>query len=250
MINFDETRFEDENQITIEEGSSKAFVWKNNSSSEKEIYVKRNASLVLLVMNLGEKEKSFSFNLTLDENAQVKVYNVATTSFNATLNEKIYIKQKGATCEILNVSLMSKDATLNSNIEVFHQAPMTESNLDNYAIACDESQLLLNNNGTIDALAAGSICHQKAKGLTLSKKAKIKAMPNLFINEYDVIANHACAIGSINEDDLFYLMSRGLSREEASKLIVMGFVAPLIAKVENEDLQKEIYQKFNESLSY
>ena len=89
----------------------------------------------------------------------------------------------------------------------------------------------------------------RAKGLTLSENAKIKAMPNLFIDEYDVIAAHAASIGSISKDDLFYLMSRGLTLEEASKLIVLGFVQPLLDKIDNKELREEIKQNFEEKLS-
>ena len=74
-------------------------------------------------------------------------------------------------------------------------------------------------------------------------------MPNLFIDEYDVIAAHAASIGSISKDDLFYLMSRGLTLEEASKLIVLGFVQPLLDKIDNKELRKEIKQNFEEKLS-
>ena len=73
-------------------------------------------------------------------------------------------------------------------------------------------------------------------------------MPNLFIDEYDVIANHAASIGSINKEDLFYLMSRGLEEKEASKLIVLGFVQPLLDKIDNKELKEEISKEFEKNL--
>ena len=90
---------------------------------------------------------------------------------------------------------------------------------------------------------------QKAKGLTLSKEAKIIAMPNLYIDEYDVIANHSATIGSISNDDLFYLMSRGLSKENATGLVVLGFIKPIIDNINDDTLKEEIYKNFIEKLS-
>jgi Fe-S cluster assembly protein SufD len=69
-------------------------------------------------------------------------------------------------------------------------------------------------------------------------------MPNLYIDEYDVIANHAASIGSISKEDLFYLMSRGLEERDAAKLIVLGFVQPLLDKIADESLRKEIQENF------
>ena len=105
-------------------------------------------------------------------------------------------------------------------------------------------QMILNNNAKIVKGASKSVVRQKAKGLTLSKNAKIKAMPNLYIDEYDVIANHAASIGSISKEDLFYLMSRGLEERDAAKLIVLGFVQPLLDKIADESLRKEIQENF------
>ena len=48
--------------------------------------------------------------------------------------------------------------------------------------------------------------------------------PNLLIEENDVIANHAALIGKFNEDEIFYLMSRGITREDATKLLTKGFL--------------------------
>ena len=108
--------------------------------------------------------------------------------------------------------------------------------------------MVLNNNAKIIKGASKSVVHQKAKGLTLSQTSKIKAMPNLYIDEYDVIANHAASIGSINKEDLFYLMSRGLEEKQASKLIVLGFVQPLLDKIDNTELKEEISKEFEKNL--
>ena len=89
---------------------------------------------------------------------------------------------------------------------------------------------------------------QKAKGLTLSKNAKIKALPNLYIDEYDVIASHACSIGSVNKEDLFYLMSRGLSETEANKIVVMGYVKPILDHIEDENIKQEVEKEFANKL--
>ena len=55
--------------------------------------------------------------------------------------------------------------------------------------------------------------------------------PSMDVHEDDVEVSHEAAIGKIGEEDLFYLMSRGLSEEDATKMIVSGFIEPIIKKL-------------------
>ncbi len=202
----------------------------------------------LIIFNEGNTDITYNLNAILKANAKLYVYNVVTSNYDTILNEEITLEDRGANVEVLNVLLVGSSAKLTSNIMINHLFEETISNFLNYAIAKDEANMVLNNNAKIIKGAKKSVVMQKAKGLTLSKNSKIKAMPNLFIDEYDVIANHAAAIGSISKEDLFYLMSRGLELEEASSLIVLGFIKPLLDKIEDQTLKEEINKKFIENL--
>jgi Fe-S cluster assembly protein SufD len=209
-----------------------------------EICLKENEHKTLIVFNDGTTEATYNLNAKLEKGASLDIYNVATTYKNATLNETIDLCDEEATCNILNVLLVGDKAHFASNIFINHLKKHTTSDFQNYAIAVDNANMILNNNAKIVQGASKSIVRQKAKGLTLSSSAKIKAMPNLYIDEYDVIANHAASIGSISKEDLFYLMSRGLEERDAAKLIVLGFVQPLLDKIADESLRKEIQENF------
>lgn len=210
----------------------------------REYALKANEHKTIIVFNDGSNACGFNLQANLDKDAVLNIYNVATTEKDSSFNETIVLNAEGATCNILNVLLVGGNAKLESNIMLEHMCKETVSDFANYAIAVDDAQMVLNNNAKIVKGASKSIVRQKAKGLTLSKTAKIKAMPNLYIDEYDVIANHAASIGSISKEDLFYLMSRGLNEKEASKLIVLGFVQPLLDRIEDEELRKEISEHF------
>lgn len=199
----------------------------------------------ILIFSKAEDQNDVDYNLdiTLKNDSDLVIYNVVTASKDVKINEEITINGKGSKVDIVNV-LIANNAKVESNIMIHHNEASSESNLANYAIAKGSAKMILNNNATIKQGCHKSVVHQKAKGLTLSKDAEIIAQPNLFIDEFDVIANHAASIGSINKEDLFYLTSRGLSTEEASKLIVLGFIKPIIDNIEDENLQNEIYKSF------
>ena len=218
------------------------------SHTSQELSLKENEHNTLIIFNSGIEDAKYNLKATLNKGARLDIYNVVISNLNTELNEEINLCDVDATCNILNVLLVGDNATLNSNIMINHLSKLTNSDFSNYAIAQGEATMVLNNNAKIIKGASKSVVHQKAKGLTLSKTAKIKAMPNLFIDEYDVIANHAASIGSINKEDLFYLMSRGLEEKEASKLIVLGFVQPLLDKIDNKELKEEISKEFAKNL--
>ena len=77
----------------------------------------------------------------------------------------------------------------------------------------------------------GSKASVVCDGLMLDDKSVAKTFPAMEVEENDVAVAHEAAVGKIGEDQLFYLMSRGLSEQEATKLIVSGFIEPLIKEL-------------------
>ena len=77
----------------------------------------------------------------------------------------------------------------------------------------------------------------------MDDKSKISSLPILLIDEYDSMANHGAAIGKMSDDELFYLMSRGLSKEEAFMLIINGIIRPFVNNIIDEKLKEEINNK-------
>ena len=76
--------------------------------------------------------------------------------------------------------------------------------------------------------------------MKLGDKTLANSIPSLKIDANDVKASHGATVGQIDEEHLFYLMARGLSRQEAEKLIVEGFFEPVINKVPSEELKEKI----------
>ncbi|MBI3953384.1 MAG: Fe-S cluster assembly protein SufD [Chloroflexi bacterium] len=81
---------------------------------------------------------------------------------------------------------------------------------------------------------------QTSRNLLLSERAKADAIPVLEIEANDVKCSHAAAVGPVDEDQLFYLMSRGLPEADARRMIVGGFFAELIDKLPSEELREKL----------
>jgi Fe-S cluster assembly protein SufD len=131
---------------------------------------------------------------------------------------------------------------------VAHKAKYTKGYIENYGVAADQSKLLFEGVGQIDKGNSRSEARQSNKGIILGEFARLDANPLLIIDEYDVEASHGAAIGKVDEEQLYYLMSRGMTFKSASRLIINGYLTPILSYL-NEGFQtyfmQEVEQKLN-----
>jgi hypothetical protein len=109
-----------------------------------------------------------------------------------------------------------------------HLKPFTTSEVVNYAVSNDQSQIKMEVIGKIHKGNHGSVCRQSNRGVILAEGGAIQVDPFLLIDEYDVEAGHGAAVGQINPDELYYMQSRGLDEATAKRLIITGYVQPLL----------------------
>ena len=205
-----------------------------------ELELKENEELTLISFNNNVKDAKLTLHAKQQTNSKLYIYNFILNEYNSSLYQDIDVLGLNTNTIIINLILSSKNSKIDSNISINHLNKNTKSLLETYAISKDESVIKIENVGKIKQGCHKVSVRQKAKGLTLSNQSKIEAKPILYIDEYDVEASHACSIGSVNKDDLFYLMSRGLDEKEARKLIVQGFLTPIIDRIEDKKIKEEI----------
>ena len=128
-----------------------------------------------------------------------------------------------------------------------HAAPHTQSNLLFKGAVEDEARSVYSGLIRIREDAARAEAYQTNRNLVLTEGAGAESIPNLEILNNDVKCSHASAVGSIDEDQLYYLESRGIPPDEAERLIVLGFFddvfnrLPIAALV--EPLRRTVIEK-------
>ncbi len=142
--------------------------------------------------------------------------------------------------EVKTIAIASEEQEVIIHTHVEHKAKNTQGEIEHYGVAANESFLVFEGTGKIHKGMKQSIAHQSNNGVVLGRYARLDANPLLLIDEYDVEASHGAAIGRIDEEQLYYLMSRGLSEKDAQRLIINGFLAPLKDLMENENLKDYI----------
>lgn len=123
---------------------------------------------------------------------------------------------------------------------VYHKAPRTTAFVKNNGISRDSSSLFFFGESSILQHSTKSKTRQEAKIVVFDAKCVGKASPVLNISENDVEASHGAAVGKLSEAHLFYLMSRGLSKEEAKRLLTLGYLKPIENEFEDESIRARI----------
>ena len=205
------------------------------------IKVEDNANINYVSIDLANNTNKV---IDLNNNASL---NIISANFNGGLkNTTINLNKDNANVSFKSI-IMMKDEADKEIINVYHKAKDTTSLIENY-ITSNNSKIDVDVIGKIEKSKSNSNCVQKSRGIILTNNASIKVMPVLLIDEYDVSANHGCAIGKIDEEGLYYLMSRGLTKKDAEMLIIKGFLSPILNNLTNEDLKSELIKLQDERL--
>ncbi len=155
---------------------------------------------------------------------------------------EVNLLEEGATVSWNLASLSMNQDVKQFSPSVYHKAPHTRALVKNYGIARDASSLFFYGESSIAQGSAKSFTRQEAKIIVFDEKCKGKASPVLKISENDVEASHGAAVGRLNENHLFYLMSRGLTLEEAKRLVTLGYLKPIEEYFEDETIRQRIDQ--------
>ena len=181
----------------IVKGNVCIYDYNENNKLELNIEVTENSSLVYYMFN----EKNF-------DNMKIKIDNKnnSKTNFNYS-----FVSDKISKLEINN-------NILGNNID---------SNIRVRAVSRDNGNIVVDSNGTVIKDTIDNNFNEDLRGLILGD-SNIKINPDMYIDSNEVTANHNSTIGSINEDYLFYLNSKGIEIDEAKKLIVSGFINSIL----------------------
>lgn len=109
------------------------------------------------------------------------------------------------------------------NIEVKHVVSNTHSEVFNHGVNVFDNKLTYNVTGVVPKCSEKCVCNQENQIINM-KNGKSTICPNLLIDNYDVISNHAAYIGKFRDELLFYMMSRGISLDVAYRLLLNGFL--------------------------
>lgn len=172
-----------------------------------------------LIINVNESNFSdYEFNLSDDAYLEInKFYN------DNGIDEDINIKLNGINSKVTyNFSVLTSKS-LNYTISVMHNNKNTTSKIVNHGVVLNDSSLTFDVYGIVEKGNAKSVLDQENRIIVMGKNNSV-IKPKLFIDEFDVEARHAATIGKFSEDEIFYLMTKGIDKYSANELLINGFL--------------------------
>lgn len=202
------------------------------STDFTQIIAGESSSINLISARKSENAFNFSsIQCNLEKNASFKQF-IAVSGNNLTrIVSDIALNGAGAdadtTCLFLGRDKGHIDITTNAH----HNVPETRSNIMSKGVLYGKSSSVYRGVINICKDAVKTSSYLSDITLKMGENAVANSIPSLKIDAADVQAGHKAAIGKIDEEQIYYMMSRGLAREEAENMIVDGFFMPLINKV-------------------
>jgi Fe-S cluster assembly protein SufD len=147
---------------------------------------------------------------------------------------------EGSRSVMLSVNPASGEREIDQRTFQDHFAPRATSDLLYHNALADSSRTIFAGLIKVEEGAHETDAYQKVRNLMLSDEAEANSMPGLEILADNVRCTHGATSGELNEDELFYMMARGIPPKQAAQLIVRGFFGTVLERLENENLQAHL----------
>ncbi|NEU57344.1 Fe-S cluster assembly protein SufD [Halorussus sp. MSC15.2] len=131
---------------------------------------------------------------------------------------------------------------------VWHNTAHTTADLVTRGVLDDDARSVYEGVQDVGREAWDTNSYQRENTLMLSDESEADASPKLIINNHDTEASHSATVGQIDEEDMFYMTSRGLDDESARNMLVEGFFVPVLEEIEVEELAEDLQTKVRERL--
>lgn len=220
------------------------------ANSVVEVFVGAGAQVqVASVRALSKEVHDYSFRrAVVDRDGKMEWILGEMNDGNTVANNTTVLKGNGSTAETKSVTIGTGNQRQNLTSQVQHIGTHSESNMVTKAVMTDEAVAILNGITKIEKGAEKANGEQAENILMLSEKARGDANPILLIDEDDVKAGHAASVGRVSEESLYYLMSRGIPRRQAERLIILGFLDTVVAEIPLDEVQNRLRQALERKL--
>ncbi len=146
----------------------------------------------------------------------------------------VHMLEPGARGEILSIAFASKGQHQDAGAKLVHAAPHTTGQIISKSISKNGGRSSYRGLVRVEPEAAKSRCNVVCDALILDPRSQSDTYPYIEVMNQDVSIGHEASVSRIGEEQLFYLMSRGLNEAEASTMIVNGFIEPLVKELPME----------------
>lgn len=241
--------------ISLASNSRSDIYWYNLNHGENDF------SNLKLNLNLEENSKlhffeiqnylkpNYSINnieINQAENSDLNYYSFLLQAKFSRNNFQVNLNGSGIESKLYGLFIGKNNSIVDNHIQMWHNKPHCHSNQFFKGIIEDTSRGVFNGKVLVQKDAQKTDAYQSNRNILTTKEASIFTKPELEIYADDVKCSHGATSGFLQENELFYLMSRGIGQEESKSLLLKAFANEVIDKVENEDFREWLYTRLDE----
>jgi len=231
--------------LIVEEGSSAQYIegctaqqYSLNSlhSAVVEIFVKPGAQArYTTVQNWSSDVYNLNTKRALvEEEARMEWVGGSMGSKITMLYPASYLIGKGARADHMNIAFANKGQHKDGGAKVIHAAPYTTSNVLAKSVAKDGGHAGFRGLIRVNKNAVGARVKVRCDGLLMDEFSRNDTYPDMQVHQNNITIEHEATVGRVSEEQVFYMMSRGLSEAEAMAMIVNGFIEPVTKELPME----------------
>ncbi|TXF75812.1 Fe-S cluster assembly protein SufD [Chryseobacterium sp.] len=244
------TFYNTRNLLIAEEGSKVEIIESHHNFDESyvftnsvtEIFTARNAKADWHKLQ-NDSDTSYLMDHTFAKQERDSLTTVNTFSFGGKLvrNNLDFIHNGENINSYMNgITIIGKEQTVDHHTAVHHKTPNCESYQNYKGVYKDKSHGIFNGKIFVDKIAQKTNAYQQNNNILLNEGATIDTKPQLEIFADDVKCSHGCTVGQLNDDALFYLRARGISKKEAQALLLYAFANDAMQNIDIEPLKAKI----------
>jgi Fe-S cluster assembly protein SufD len=221
-------------------------------AEDLEIALAPGSNLKFVTLQEFESQSVYAarHHAVIDKDATFKSITVTVGGDVVRMMPTVEFTAPGASADLLGVYFATAGQFFEHRIHVDHAVPHAKSNV-NYkgALAGQGAHTVWIGDVLIRAAAEGTDTYELNRNLLLSDGARADSVPNLEIETGEIVgAGHASTTGRFDDEQLFYLMSRGIGMADARRLVVRGFFNEIVSEIGNQTVQDRIMDRIDSEL--
>lgn len=237
-----------DNSVVIIKSGSEATVMKEITGSGN-----LRVSTTTFLIEEGAKLKFFniliapSTSLSVDSNlyivkegAEVEVYDIILGSEKVASNHEFKLVEPEAKVKLISAYFEVAQERADLEYKLIHAAPKTIGRLRGNGVVNNEAYVIFRGSIDIPHESYGVNSEEAGYTLNLSPRARVDAIPSLNVRNNTVNARHAASIGKLDENKLYYMMSRGLDKQMVVRLIIEGMFRPIIDAIPIKSVKRDV----------
>ena len=204
-----------------------------NISYDIQIVLKENTNVHIIIYNQTEVDVFHNITLSseLKKNSNLLISCINEEEGKSSIKIINNLKGEQAQVEVKSLNIGKGSAMSDVQIQNISHASDTKGNILNRVILDESAQCQMQSAPVVQLGASGCVSHLEQKTLILGQNNRIISIPVLSVSNNQVEASHTSTISTFQEEDLFYLQSRGLDKDEAKHLLLDAFIQHIIENI-------------------